>query len=220
MRASLEKQLPRLRSLLVTAGLLLALPASAQAATLSAAKSCFKNGSKVPLQGTGFAPESTIRFAVNGRSLNQLVTSDEAGDVDVTYTPPETDGERRLVIRATDEEGTTARETIYVTRMLWVTANPSTSSDVSTWRAVFRLFGFGSGKAYIHYVNPKGRFKKTVRLGALRGPCGRLRTNRRRVLPFRDPQFGFWKLQFDTRARYSKNTVRKKVVRVRVCRAC
>ena len=81
------------------------MPAAAEAASLTAQKTCFKNGSRVPLLGTGFAPESTIRFAVNGRTLNQLVTSDEAGDVDVTYTPPETDGERRLVIRATDEEG-------------------------------------------------------------------------------------------------------------------
>lgn len=216
--ASLARQLLPLRSLLVTAGLVLALPAAAGAATLEAAKSCYPNGSKARLVGSGFAPESTIRFAVNGRTLEQLVSSDEAGDVVVTYSPPDTETEQKLVIRATDEEGTYARTTIYVTRQLRVTADPPSSSNVRTWRAVFRLYGFGSGRAYIHYVNPKGRFKKTVRLGRLIGPCGRLKSDRRRVMPFDDPQFGFWRLQFDTRRRYSKDTARKRVIPVRVYR--
>ena len=197
---------------------MLALPAAAHAATLEAGRACYQNGSKARLVGTGFAPESPIQFTVNGRALSANVTSDEAGDVVVSYTPPDAETERRLVIRATDSEDTSARTTIYVTRRLKVTADPATSSNVRTWRAVFRLFGFGSGNGYIHYVNPKGQFKKTVKLGTLRGPCGRLRTARRRVLPFDNPQFGFWKLQFDTRRRYSKRTVRKRVIPVKVYR--
>lgn len=198
--------------------MILALPAAADAASLSAGKSCYPNGSKVRLSGSGFAPDSTIRFAVNGRTLQGVVTSDQAGDVAVSYSPPDTATEQRLVIRATDEEGTVARTTIFVTRELRVTADPPSSSNVRTWKAVFRLFGFGRGKGYIHYVNPKGEFQKTVRLGRLRGPCGRLRSTRRRVMPFAEPQFGFWKLQFDARRRYRKSTVRKRVIPVRVYR--
>jgi hypothetical protein len=197
---------------------MLTLPAAADAASLAATQSCFFNGSKVRLAGSGFEPESTIRFAVNGRTLEQLVTSDEAGDVDVTYSPPDAETEQRLVIRATDEQGTFARETIYVTKRRHVTADPERSADVRTWRAVFRLFGFRRGRAYIHYVNPSGKFKKTVRLGRLRGPCGRLKSTRRRVMPFDNPQFGYWKLQFDTRRRYSKRTLNKTVIPVRVYR--
>ena len=168
--------------------------------------------------GSNFAPESPIEFRVNGRRLSANVVSDEAGDVNVAYTPPETRTERKLVIEATDDEDNSARTTIYVTRKLRVTADPATSRDVSSWRAVFRLFGFGRGKGYIHYVNPNGKFKKTVSLGRLQGPCGRLKSSRRRVLPFRDPQYGFWKLQFDTRRSYSKNAARKRVIPVRVYR--
>jgi hypothetical protein len=208
--------LTRVRSLLVAAGLLLALPAVAQAATLTAGKSCFKNGTKARLVGTGFAPESPIRFTVNGRTLTANVTSDAAGDVEVTYSPPDTRTERRLTIRATDSEDTSARTTIYVTRKRRVTADPDSAPDVEKWRAVFGIYGFGAGRAYIHYVNPKGRFKRTVALGRLRGPCGRLQTDRRRVLPFDNPQYGLWKLQFDTRRRYDKRNRQSKVIPVKV----
>ena len=211
--------LSRVRSLPVAAGLLLALPGVSEAATLAAGKSCFKTGTKARLVGTGFAPESPIEFAVNGRTLTANVTSDEAGDVAVTYSPPDTRTERKLMIRATDSEGTTARTTIYVTRKRRVTADPASAPDVEEWRAVFGLYGFGTGTAYIHYVNPKGRFKRTVSLGRLRGPCGRLLSDRRRVLPFRNPQYGFWKLQFDTRRRYSKRTKGAKVIPVKVSAA-
>ncbi len=146
------------------------------------------------------------------------MTSDEAGDILVSYTPPKVKRQRKLVLRATDPEGNEGETTIYVTPLRRVTADPARSSNVRTWRAVFRLYGFGRGKAYIHYVNPKGRFKKTVRLGRLRGPCGKLRTRKRRVLPFRNPQFGFWRLQFDTRRRYDKDTRKKRVIRVNVYR--
>jgi hypothetical protein len=210
--------LSRLRSFVVAIALALVLPAAAHAASLTASKSCYPNGSKAQLVGTGFAPESPMEFTVNGRRLPADVTSDEAGDVEVVYTPPATRTERRLVIRATDSEGTSAAKTIFVTRRMRVTADPTRAPNVSTWRAVFRLFGFGRGTAYVHYVNPDREFKKTVRLGRLRGPCGRLRTRRRRVLPFRDPQYGYWRLQFDTRKRYSRRTQRKRVIPVRVYR--
>jgi hypothetical protein len=180
----------------------LALPAGAHAATLEAGKACYLNGDDARLVGTGFAPQSPVRFAVNGRNLADHVTSDDAGKIVVTYSPPPAETERKLVIRATDSEDTSARTTIHVTQDDLVTADPSRSSNVRTWRAVFRMFGFGRGKGYIHYVNPSGKFKKTVTLGRLRGPCGRLKSTKRRVLPFDNPQFGRWTLQFDTRRRY------------------
>jgi hypothetical protein len=181
---------------------MLALPAGAHAATLEAGKSCYLNGDDARLVGTGFAPQSPVRFAVNGRNLADHVTSDDNGRIVVSYSPPPAQTERKLVIRATDSEDTSARTTIFVTRDDTVTADPSRSSNVRTWRAVFRMFGFGRGKGYIHYIAPNGKFKKTVALGRLRGPCGRLQSTKRRVLPFENPQFGRWKLQFDSRRRF------------------
>ena len=194
------------------------LAAPAGAATLDAGKSCYFNNNLARLSGSGFAPDSPVTFTVNGRPLNATATTDSAGDFLVKYDPPRTETQRRLVLRATDSEDTSARTTIFVTRRRAVTADPDRSSNVRTWRAVMRLFGFGRGRAYIHYVNPKDRHKKTVRLGRLRGPCGRLKTDKRRVMPFRDPQFGRWRLQFDTSREFDRDTVNKRVISVKVFR--
>ena len=200
-------------------GVLLASPAAAGAATLDANRSCYFNSHLARLTGTGFAPNSPITFTVNGRTIGQSVVSDSAGGVMVTYDPPRVrSGQRKLVIEATDSEDTSASTRIVVSRRRQVTADPHTTSNVRTWRAVFRLFGFRRGRAYIHYVNPDGRHRKTVRLGRLRGPCGRLKTEKRRVMPFRNPQFGVWRLQFDTRRRYDRDTNRKRVIPVRIYR--
>lgn len=199
---------------------MLALPAAAQAATLKAGKSCYDNGDDARLVGTGFAPQSPVTFAVNGRQLAANVTSDDTGRIVVSYSPPPAATERKLIIRATDSEDTSASVTIFVTQDREVTADPSRSSNVRTWRAVFRMFGFGTGgtAGYIHYVNPSGRFVKTVRIGRLRGPCGRVQSAKRRVLPFGNPQFGRWELQFDTRRKYRKRIKNKKVIPVVVYR--
>ena len=208
----------RLLCLSLAAAFLLVTPAAARAATLDAGKSCYFNTDLARLAGSGFAPDSPITFDVNGQRLNETTTSDEAGDILVMYDPPRTKSQRKLVIDATDSEGTSARTTIYASGRRRVTADPSTSPNVRTWRAVFNLFGFGRGKAFIHYRDPSGDMRKTVRLGRLGGPCGRLKTDKRRVMPFDSPEFGVWQLQFDTRRRYDKDTNNKRVIPVRVYR--
>ena len=207
-----------MRSLFVIAGLALAAPAAAEAATLEAARTCYANNSQVRLVGTGFAPDSPIEFSVNGQRLERLVNSDETGRVAVVYEPPPVSRQRRFVLTATDPQETSASETVYVTPAPAVRTSSRRSDDVRTWTAVFKLTGFLRGRAYLHWINPRGRLKKTARLGRLRGPCGQLRTGERRVMPFRNPQFGNWRLQFDTRRRYSRSTERKFVIRLRVYR--
>ena len=208
--------MPRLLSLSIGVGLLLAAPGAASAATLDAGKACYFNNNVARLSGSGFAPDSPITFTANGNQIGQSVTSDSAGDVLVRYEPRRTDTEREVVIRATDSEATSASTTIFVSKRRKVTADPDHAANVRTWRAVLRLFGFGQGRAFIHYINPNGTHKKNVRLGRLRGPCGRLKTEKRRVMPFRNPQFGVWHLQFDTHRRYDPDRTNKRVIPVRV----
>jgi len=207
----------RVRSLTITVGLALAIPATAGAASLDAGKACYYNGSKARLVGTGFAPESPITFRVNDKRIKRTFTSDAAGDVRVTYTTPDIKTERKVVIRAEDPEGTSAKTTLWAARKRRVTAKPNSSTRVEEWRAVFGLYGFGNNRrAYVHYVNPDGKHVKTKRLGRLRGPCGSRVTKKRRVMPFRDPQFGIWKLQFDTRRSFSRKAKPRRVVAVTV----
>jgi hypothetical protein len=210
--------LTRLRSLSIAAGLFLALPAAADAATLDAGRSCYFNDQVARLSGSGFAPDSQISFSINGRLLSETILSDSAGDFLVRYDPPRAATQRKLVIRATDANAESARTTIFASAKRRVTADPATTSNVRTWRAVLSLFGFRRGKAFVHYLNPNGVHKKTVKLGRLRGPCGRLKTEKRRVMPFDNPQFGTWRLQFDTRRRHDRDTKNKAVIPVCVFR--
>jgi hypothetical protein len=210
--------LTRLRSLSIAVGLLLVLPVSADAATLDLGRSCYFNDQVARLSGSGFAPDSQISFSINGRQLSETVSSDAAGDFAVKYDPPRVATQRKLVIRATDANGESARTTIFASPRRNVTADPDSSSNVRTWRAVLTLFGFKRGKAFVHYLNPNGVLKKTVKLGRLRGPCGRLKTGERRVMPFDNPQFGVWRLQFDTRRRYKRDRKNKAVIPVNVFR--
>ena len=194
------------------------MPAVSSAATLDAGKSCYFNNTQARLSGSGFAPDSPITFTANGNRISASVTSDAAGDFLIQYEPRRTRTERKVVIRATDTEDTSASVTIHVTRKRRVTADPAQADNVRTWEAVLKLFGFGHGRAYIHYRNPKGTLKKTVRIGRLRGPCGRLKTDKRRVMPFDNPAFGLWHLQFDTHRRFDKDRTRKRVIPVKVYR--
>jgi hypothetical protein len=210
--------LKRLLALSIGAGLVLTAPGAAAAATLDAGKSCYFNNSRARLSGTGFASNSQIAFTANGKPINASINSNSSGDFLVKYEPRHTDTERRVVIRATDEDGTSARTTITVTRKRRVTAHPNHADDVETWRAVIKMFGFGDGTAFIHYRNPNGVLKKTVRLGKLRGACGHLETDKRRVMPFDNPQFGKWRLQFDTHRHFDKDRAKKRVIPVKVFR--
>jgi len=60
-----------------------------------------------------------------------------------------------------------------------------------------------TGGSTVAATDPPG--VKTVRLGALRGPCGVLRTSPRQLFPFKVTD-GTWQLQYDTRPRYTRGT--------------
>ena len=198
-------------------GLILALPAAADAATLDAGKSCYFNDEPARLGGGGFAPDSPITFTRNGRRISETVsrTPRATSWSGTTRRAPST--ERKLVIRATDAKASPQDHDLRH-RKRRVTADPDSASNVRTWKAVLKLFGFGTGKAFIHYLNPNGNLKKTVKLGRLRGPCGRIKTGERRVMPFDNPEFGVWRLQFDTHRRYDRDRKNKAVIPVNVFR--
>ena len=61
--------------------------------------------------------------------------------------------------------------------------------------------GFIGTNAYGHYVR-RNKLRKTVRLGAPQGPCGRIDVKRRQI-PIDEPAFGRWTLQVDNHKEYS-----------------
>lgn len=209
-----------LRPLSLALGLLLSLPAVAQAASLRPAESCYFHGTQAQVGAEGFEPDGRIDLTLGGHAIGTLETdASGAADVRINLSElPKNVGQRSLTLEATDSGGESAQTVVYVSRRRAVFAHPRTSTNARRWRARFRLFGFGSGRAFLHYVNPNGGHVKTVKLGALREPCGRIRTRKRRVLPVANPEYGTWRLQFDTRRKYRRKTANRRVIPVRVYR--
>ena len=202
----------RLASLLVVTTLLAAVPAAAEAAKLDTSRPCYRPGETLRLTGTGFAPDSAVTISVNGERVGSLQSDDEGrigGDLTVPLDPP------RLVVRARDPKRNKASKVLFGRH---VTMRPRRADNATTWQAVFRLFGFFDGRAFVHYISPNGAHKKTVPLGELRGRCGKLRTERRRVLPFKRPALGDWRLQIDTRRVFDPDTEMKRTIVVNVFR--
>jgi hypothetical protein len=110
----------------------------------------------------------------------------------------------------------------------------STSFDTSRFTALFKpssgdpsrlvrfsAYSFGPNQRrhpslYVHYVGPDHSDHLTVRLGRTHGACGSLpRTRQRSLFPFAADS-GTWRLQFDTRPRYSYRNRPRFVRTVRV----
>ena len=78
----------------------------------------------------------------------------------------------------------------------------------------FSAYGFGVATpagasmptVYVHYVDPRGKLRRTISLGAGTTPCGTIvQTTLRRLFPF-NPRRGRWTLQFDTSRTYRRAT--------------
>lgn len=156
--------------------------------------------------GSGWPAGAQVRFTLNGKRLSARGAATARGEFTIPLivdAPKAGQIERRLTLAVTDGTATARAQPFGVTRFLARYAG-LTSANPTRARGRFELHGFiGSGpSAYLHYVQPNGVVRRTVRLGALRGPCGSLRTSRRKVFPFGNLTVGVWTLVYDTRAAY------------------
>ena len=181
--------------------------ASASAAYVTVDRPCHLEGATVAVRGYGFTPGATFQVLLDDEPL-----SGGAGTVAPDGTAggslPATIGADRLETshRVTIEEGAARVNARFrVTRVAAGTV--PRRGDPRTMRVRFRASGFGLGAAtrpdlYLHYVSPRGRLRRTVRLGRAQGPCGTLRTASRRLFAFA-PEPGRWRLQIDARRTYA-----------------
>jgi hypothetical protein len=104
------------------------------------------------------------------------------------------------------DDGTTRVRTRFtVTRPAGADFAPK-NGDPATLRVRFSLWGFAlasgrNARAWLHWVGPAGRSRKTVALGVTQGDCGTLLSAPRRVFPFA-AEAGRWTLTIDTERRY------------------
>ncbi len=204
-------------STIIGVTLALAAPGAAHAATVTTDKACYKAGEAGTVSVAGFIPGSTVDATVDGQPMVNLLP-DGSGVGSAPFTPlaaPDK-GEATETLTATGALNTaiTAQVTYRVTA---TEVKMSRRSAKLSAKVTWRLSGFGGGNAYLHVArrNAKGKTVtvRTLKLGALTGPCGAL-TARTPQLPLARPKPGTtYVLRFNTRrastaAAFVQRTVR------------
>jgi hypothetical protein len=199
------------------ATLAFAVPSAASAATLAAspAKGCYRTGEQVGLSGTGFTPNSSATIAVDGSPLGTALT-DATGTIPPggTLTVAQPSGEKVKNVTATDTANPANVGSVQLrVSAFTVGVRPRNGKPGARLRIAARGY-LSRGVLRAHIV--KGRSRRTVRVGRLKGACGS-GTFRKRLFSSSTPP-GVYRVQFDTKRRYSRRTRDKITYRVRIFR--
>jgi hypothetical protein len=204
------------RSLAVAAGIVaMGVPASASAAELTVMpeKRCYSHGEKVNLIGSGFTPGADASIARDGSLLGSLPT-DALGAFNGVLTLAQSSGQRTRTYSATDAANPTLTASDQITvSAVRVGLRPKYGAPGRVMRINAR--GFTSGRTlWAHIV--KGKRKRHIRLGRLKGACGRLKTRRRLLKP--NAALGVHTIQFDTFRRYRRDRDVRDIASIEIVR--
>jgi len=191
------------RSLAVVAGAAaLAFPSAASAAelTVSPQKRCYSSGESVNLLGSGFTPLGSATVTRDGSALGSLNT-DGNGAFNGILTLAQNRGRQTKTYTATDgtDSSLTASRQITVSSVR-VDLAPASGAPGRILRLTAR--GFTTGRTLWAHIT-RGRSKRHIKIGRLKGACGNLKT-RKRLLP-RNAAVGVHIIQFDTSRRLNPN---------------
>jgi hypothetical protein len=190
------------RALIAFAGAAgLAVPQAAQASTLAPLASCYRSvdelsRERVPVQAAGYTPGAEVRVYIDGvevrRGIRALPDGTVSGSVSAPY---QARGARGFTLTVTepDTPANTASATSRVTA-LDLRLRPRVSDSSRRVSFIGRGFIDGPG-VYGHYIL-RGKLRRTVDLGAPKGPCGRVNTKRTQI-PAGIRRPGRWTLQVD-----------------------
>jgi Bacterial Ig domain len=193
----------------------LAVPALSSAATVTAApaKDCYRGGGvvhhdtgavtgeAVTLSGTGFTPGGTVTITSNGKVLG-TDDVDAGGNFSGALTLNLARGQTLKTYAATDQANPALTASVPLrTSALTVNLKPKQGPPGRLFKIAAR--GFTTGKRlYAHIV--KGDFHRTIKIGRLKGPCHKI-TARKRLFPG-NVATGVYRVQFDSRRKYSRKT--------------
>lgn len=203
---------------LVTLAATVATAPAAAAATLETDTRCYQETQEVVVRGVGFTPLATINVARNGKVFASATADANGSFIGKFETPVMPDDVRERLYQLSASDTLISAMTSYRATKIFANFNPG-SGNPSTLRVRFTVNGFGlvqrRAPVYLHYVDPDGNERRTIRLGTAAGVCGRIdRTRKRRLFPF-DARRGTWILQFDTRRQYERATSKRRTPWVR-----
>jgi hypothetical protein len=178
-----------LRKLVLAAAVLaggLAMPAAASAATLTLDHPCLRSGSNTPvgLALAGFAPQSFVSITDNGAMIDVIRVGRDVHTV------------------VASGDGGLSATAQYTLIRLGVGMQPGKAKSTTKVRFLAQGFVEDVGKplyAHVTYAKNAAAHKhvKTIKLGALQGPCGTLTSAKLTQLPVKKPKSGPYVIQFD-----------------------
>ena len=197
----------RVSPTILAAGAALLVPNAAQAAQLEPLAACYRSVDErtretVPVRASGFTPGEHVNVYLDGVLAQQDVVVLTDGQINGGVPAPHIEkGERPFTLTVTEVErpSNTASVTSRVTA-LSLRLKPRRAAPDRRVRVIGSGFIDGPD-VYAHYVR-KRKLRKTVRLGAPQGPCGRIDVKRRQI-PLPQPALGRWMLQVDNQKAYS-----------------
>lgn len=189
------------RSLAAAAAVVLTLaaPAGASAAelTVAPAKDCYSSGESVNLLGSAFSPLGSVSITRDGDPVGSLQT-DGAGAFDGVLTLAQSSGRRTKTYTATDGRDSSLTASAQIT-VSAVRVGLRPTSGAPGRRLRINAKGFTTGTTlWAHVV--RGRSKRHIKIGRLRGACGNLIARRSLLRP--GAALGVYTIQFDTFRRY------------------
>jgi hypothetical protein len=186
-----------------------AAPAAASAAQIQTDRGCYQDHTgTVAVSGNGFDANQPYSVSLDGKQLGTgASTTDAAGGIAGSFEAPQLSGDAVHTYTLTVTQGANTATTTFAVTPFLADFTPG-SGNPKTLRVRFKIFGFGlvtpHPTAYLHYVRPNGKVKRTIRLGKAQGTCGQItHTSKKRLFPFHAGR-GTWRLQFDTHKRYRK----------------
>jgi len=168
---------------------------------------CYLSSGSGLLTGKGFRANG--RWTAKLAGTKQIGTGriDARGQIRARFTAPQyhgTHGTRELTLSVTD--GPHVASTTFQMTPLDASFSPRTGNP-KTLRVRWRVLGLGARHGvYVHYVQPDGKLKRTLRIGTTRGACGSLKTGPIALFPFRY-SYGTWTFQVDTDHEYRATTI-------------
>lgn len=167
---------------------------------------CFLSNGTGLLTGSGFDANAAWTAKLAGTKQIGTGRIDARGKIRARFTAPKyhgTTGTRELTLSVTD--GPHVASTTFLMTPLDASFSPPTG-DPRTLRVRWRVLGLGAHHGvYVHYLQPNGKLKRTLRIGTTRGPCGSLKTGPIALFPFRYT-YGTWTFQIDASNAYDATT--------------
>ena len=145
---------------------------------------CYLSSGNGLLTGAGFRPNSAWTAKLVGTKQIGTGRIDARGRIRARFTAPRyhgTSGTRQLTLSVTD--GPHVASTTFVMSPLDASFSPRTG-DPATLRVRWRVLGLGAHHGiYVHYIQPNGTLKRTLRIGTTQRPLRLAQDRPDRALP-------------------------------------